>query len=69
MYFVFKNFMQQMLIIELQNNSGLGYKFKANGLLVGLGLIDGVPSVGIFLKDPTPYLREFWRKLLKTPNG
>ena len=22
----------------------------------------GMPSVGIFLRDPSPYLREFWRK-------
>ena len=28
----------------------------------------GVPSVGVFLRDPSPYLREFRRKLRKTPN-
>ena len=24
--------------------------------------MDGMPSVEVFLKDPSPYLREFWRK-------
>ena len=27
------------------------------------------PSVGVFLRDPSPYLREFRRKPRKTPNG
>ena len=43
--------------------------FKANCPLVGPGLIGGVPSVGIFLRDPSPYLLEFWRKPRKTPNS
>ena len=29
----------------------------------------GMPSVGVFLRDPGPYLREFRRKPRKTPNG
>ena len=29
----------------------------------------GVPSVGVFLMDPRPYLGEFWRKPQKTPNS
>ena len=29
----------------------------------------GMPSVGILLRDPSPYLREFRRKPRKTPNG
>ena len=33
----------------------------------GPGTIDGMPSVGVFLWDPSPYLREFWRKPRKTP--
>ena len=36
--------------------------FKANCLLVGPGIIGGMPSVGVFLRDPSPYLREFRRK-------
>ena len=28
-----------------------------------------MPSVGVFLGDPSPYLSEFWRKRRKTPNG
>ena len=31
--------------------------------------IDGMSSVGIFLRDPSPYLREFRRKPLKIQNG
>ena len=31
--------------------------------------VGGVPSVGGFLRDPSPYLREFKRKPLKIPNG
>ena len=45
--------------------SGLGYLIKTNCPLVGLGPAGGVPSVG----DASPYLREFWRKTQKTPNG
>ena len=37
--------------------------------LTGPKPISGVPSVGVFLRDPSPYLREFWRKPRKTPNG
>ena len=29
---------------------------------MGPGPIGGVPSVGVFLRDPSPYLREFRRK-------
>ena len=35
---------------------------KANCPLVGPGLIGCVPSVGVFLMDPSPYLHEFRRK-------
>ena len=31
--------------------------------------MDGMSSVGVFLRDPSPYLREFRRKPRKTPNG
>ena len=43
--------------------------FKANCPLVGPVSIGGMPSVGIFLRDPSPYLSEFRRKPRKTPNG
>ena len=36
----------------------VGCSLKANCLLMGAGPIGGVPSVGIFLNDPNPYLRE-----------
>ena len=35
----------------------------------GTGTIGGMPSVGVFLKDPSPYLRKFRRKPWKIPNG
>ena len=38
---------------------GLGHRIKANCLLMGPGPVGGVPSVGVFLRDPSPYLREF----------
>ena len=49
----------------------VGCRFKANCPLVGPGPFGGVPSVGggVFLRDPSPYLREFRRKPRKTPNG
>ena len=31
--------------------------------------IGGMPSDGIFLRDPSPYLPMFWRKPRKTPKG
>ena len=43
--------------------------FKVNCPLMGPGRIGGVSSVGVFLRDPSQYLSEFRRKLLKTPNG
>ena len=36
--------------------------FKANCPLVGPGPIESVPSVEVFLRDPSPYLHEFWEK-------
>ena len=40
---------------------GLGWvvDFEANCPLVGPGPIEVVPSVGVFPRDPSPYLREF----------
>ena len=46
-----------------------GCRYESNCPLVGPGTVDGLPSVGVFLKDPSPYLREFRRKPRKTPNG
>ena len=33
------------------------------------GPVGDVPSLGVFLSNPSPYLREFGRKPWKTPNG
>ena len=42
---------------------------KANCPHVGPGPMGDMLSVGAFLRDPSPYLREFRRKPRKTPNG
>ena len=47
----------------------LGRRFKVNCPLVGPGPIVVAPSVGVFLRDPSPYLHEFRRKPQKTLNG
>ena len=36
--------------------------FKANCLMGDLGLWVGCPPLGVFLRDSSPYLREFRRK-------
>ena len=46
----------------------LGFRIKANCPLVGAGFVKKAPSMGVFLRDPSPYLREFGRKPRKTPN-
>ena len=55
-----------------------GIRFRVMDLVVGLrpivsfwapGHTEGVPFVGVFLRDPGPYLREFRRKPRKNPNG
>ena len=43
--------------------------FKTNCLHMRPGPTGGVPFVGVFLRDPSPYLREFRRKPQKTQNG
>ena len=42
---------------------------KGNWPLMKPGPIGGMPSVGDFLRDPSPYLSEFRRKARKTPSG
>ena len=42
---------------------------KANCPHVGAEPMGGMPSVEVFLKDPSPYLREFRRKPRQTQNG
>ena len=44
-------------------------RFKSNCFLVGSGTIGGVPSMGVFIRDLSPYLLELRRKPRKTPNG
>ena len=46
----------------------LGPGLKAN-FLAGPGPVERVPSMGVFLKDLSPYLRKFRRKPRKTPKG
>ena len=47
----------------------VGCRFKSNCPLAEPATIDGMPSMGVFLRDPNPYLRKFRRKPRKTPNG
>ena len=47
----------------------VGCRVKANCPLVGPGTVGRVPSMGVFLRDHSPYLREFLRKSRKRPNG
>ena len=42
--------------------------FKADCLTKGPKSMGRVPSVGVFLRDPSPFLQEFRRKPEKTPN-
>ena len=44
-------------------------RVKPDCLLVGSGTIGGMPSLGVFLREPDPYLREFRLKSRKTLNG
>ena len=45
--------------ILLSRMSRVGCRFESNCPLVGPGTIGGIPSVGVFLRDPIPYLRKF----------
>ena len=47
----------------------LGYSVKANCPHVGPRPTGVVPSVRVFLRYPSPYLRQFRRKPRKTPNS
>ena len=40
----------------------VGCRIKSNYPLVRPGPVGGVLSMRVFLRDPSPYLREFWRK-------
>ena len=46
-----------------------GYRCESNCPIVGPGIIGGMPSVGVILRHPNPYLRDFMRKPQKTSNG
>ena len=50
--------------IDLQ----VGCRLKVTSPLMELGPIEGLPSVGVFLRDPSPCLLEFRRQPRKTPN-
>ena len=47
----------------------VGCRLKANCPSMEPGLTGDVPSVGVFPRDSSPYLRKFRRKPRKTPNG
>ena len=45
------------------------YRVQVRSAHWGPGAIGRMPSVGVFQRDPSPYLREFRRKSRKTPYG
>ena len=47
----------------------LDCRINANCPLVRPGPARGVPSLGVFQKNPFLYLRKFWRKTRKASNG
>ena len=47
----------------------VGCRNKANCLHLGPGFIGRIPSMGVFLRDLSPYLWKFCRNSEKTPNG
>ena len=44
---------------NFENGWLVGCRVKANCTLLGPKSAGIVPSVGVFLRDPSPYLREF----------
>ena len=52
-----------------QEGVGLGCWIEANFPLMGLGSVGGVSAMGVFLRDESPYLREFRKEQRKTRYG
>ena len=52
------------LFIRINYSWLVGFRIESNCPLVGPGIIGGMPSVVVFLRDPSPYLRKFRRKPL-----
>ena len=46
----------------------VGLVSQSNSPLPRPGHVIGLPNMGIFLRDPRPYLRKFQKKLRKTSN-
>ena len=55
--------------LDTQIISAYGCRYESNCPPVEPGTLCGVPSVDVFLRNPSPYLREFRRKPRKIPNG
>ena len=64
-----KYLVQLLLYLVTQFGVLDGVGVKADCLNIGPRPIGGLPSVGVFLRDPSPYLRKFRRKPWKTFNG
>ena len=52
------NLLELALLLSL-DGVGVGIGIKADCLKKGPRPISGMPSVVVFLRDPSPYLREF----------
>ena len=55
--------------VMLENFFFVTITFTYSTSLLGSQDYRKIPSLGVFLRDPSPYLREFRRKLRKTPNA
>ena len=55
--------------LEPSSKMLVGCRTDANCPLMGPALTGGIPPWGVFLRNPSPYLREIRRKPRKTPNG
>ena len=55
--------------VERRRGWLVGCRLKSIFPLMGPGTIGCRPCMGAFLRDPSPYLREFKKKTRKTVNG
>ena len=66
---ILKAFQREEILIVQNKRLLVDCRVTANCPLVGPRPVKGVPFVGVFLRDPSPYLSEFRRKPRKTRNG
>ena len=67
--FYYKDFLNMNEYLPILRWMVLVFRYESNCLYEGLRTIGGMAFLGVFLRNPNPYLREFRRKLLKTRLG